>query len=455
MLAIPEVIALVLLGSGEPPELLQQAECARRAFQTAEIEWSFSSVYSNSKRRRQRSQFAGPDQYRVDEGFDNGCYFIDEEMAIGNPYVYSPRHLLMSHSSGEKWSWTEDATIASIHAVSDDRSTPIYDLRNIGFGPNPILDSESGAQLNLEDVTSYEVYAEEYPPRVKGVFENGAEVNWYLEPAFDHQPVRVTLGRDGHVTNESVTAYAEFDGLWFPQRIEFIREGETWMTFEVNRAEFDRPEHPRTLTPASMGMPVGTQVKSQRGVQFWDGDTLITVQEAHERHASGELDFSEVARLSEAASRGDFPGRFPSSMSGDHLGLAGVPRRPAIWEEYVRRFIQVFGLKGEQTVTAWELHKKWKDRADVYMKDHAKRLMKIEQAIQPLLESQENDVLIRLAALKRERDELLAPIQDEMFLKGLRPELFRIPTQKQKQIVLDKEGAAKGSSGLHNLARQP
>ncbi|MCC7292298.1 MAG: hypothetical protein IT449_09585 [Phycisphaerales bacterium] len=440
--------------SPEKPDLLIEAEASRMSFGTAWIEWTSTPIELGTP-RRWTSRFSGRDHAYVDHGLPNGSHYVNEEDSIGHAYSYCERRVFLDAESREEWSYTAESTAGERRVTSDQPATPYWDIRTLGMSADLMGNVGPEDYFRFDRVDHFTEFPDESPARVVAALQNGVEVTWYLEPAYSYQPVRVTLGRDGQVSRESVCTYREWDGHYFPATIEFRMNGEIWATIEVTSAEFDRPSHPKKLTPAILAMPCGVQIKSSdQPVMVWSGDGLITIQETGEAHRQGLLDFTRISELQAAERRGEYPGRFPRSDDGPDFGLPGVPRAPGLWEEYVRRFIRVFDLDAGQKEHAWRVHGEWQTQAKDYLASRQKRIDKTNLEAKELASSASVEDRKRLAALIESRDKLLAPVE-KMFLDHLRPELIRIPNPKQKEAVLAKEKERNGSSGLAQLLAPP
>lgn len=445
----------------ERPELLQHAADARGGFKTAKIEYSMSYSGDGWKLQRFSSQYAGGGHSYVMKGFEDGCVYSNSADAMGTNFAFSEWRGL-EEDNGRSWIYYEGDIIAK---YSETRTLlPHYDIRAIGLAVDPLVDTNVESFVNDKYVTAWRSVELQDRTFVTASLTNGSELTWELNPAFDYQPDRITLTRaDGGASRETRIEYDVFDERWWPARIEYYdSSGNLWMEFTIESAEFDRPDHPKVLTPKVLGLPVGANVGSPQGMLIWDGEGIITIQEAYEKKQRGELDTSEALAIQNRMAAGDYPGRFPKTMDGPDFGLAGIARKPRLWEEYVRRFIEVFALKKEQTTQAWETHKHWLERADAHLKSVETPMKAIDEQLKKLrqdvqaggLKSTGEERKKEWQTLEERKAKLLDAI-DKIFVEELRPSLFKLPTKEQKAVVLKREEEKKGSSGLIELLKKP
>lgn len=446
------------------PEELMLAERARFAFKTGHVDFSLSVGGMGSTPFSFAFEYGeNTILYKCKGRADTGCAFVNEEDAIGAPYSYSERRALRD-SSGRYWRYIEDDDTAKAVAPGIEPPLPFWDIQTLGLVTSPKINASRNDYFDYSKIERFETITSLGATIIRGMTPEGNRYEWTLEPAFDYQPVSVSLFKGGQLLKRVDTEYDVYDGLWFPKHVSYYNgDGTLAMEVEVEHAEFDRPTHPKELTPPMLGMPMSTQVgTSWGGVLFWDGEGLISVQEAHERQQSGDLSYERVAELQRQAEAGRYPGCFPKTMQGADFGLLGATRKPRLWEEYVRRFIQVFALNEDQSAKAWESHKHWLEKAEAHLNAVDPRVEEIDGILEKLKEDSRSAGTPKAAQnaekeLERQQErknKLLVPIE-KMFVEGLRPALFRLPTNDQKAVVLKREEDGKGSSELVGLLKKP
>jgi hypothetical protein len=140
------------------------------------------------------------------------------------------------------------------------------------------------------------------------------------------------------------------NGVWFPAEIAFFGAdaSQPLESVVVTSAEFNRPEHPRVLTPAEIGIEAGmnVEVSSAGGgstLMRFDGEKAVSMKEFGERHRAGEIRYGptfqrELARLEMNAIVKDMSSA-PTGGPNDNAPTT-QPRHQSEWEAYTREFIR-------------------------------------------------------------------------------------------------------------------
>lgn len=153
----------------------------------------------------------------------------------------------------------------------------------------------------------------------------------------------------------------KFDGLWFPAAIAFYN---SWpdeppppgvapstklrdtpaIVVEVISATFNRPDHPKRLTAAHIGVEPKMNVLSYRGEEFqslfYDGERVVTLKQLRKRKIQDGptlVAFKERQR---------------------------IPDRLSRWEIHTKRFIKMYKLGGGQRVSAMAILKDCRRRVE-------------------------------------------------------------------------------------------
>ncbi|MCK6465501.1 MAG: hypothetical protein L6Q93_11780 [Phycisphaerae bacterium] len=294
----------------------------------------------------------------------------------GIPFSYSERRLLIK--DGEQWRFYVDTPAADVNDVPE-RHTSYRNLRDLGFEPTAAWSTHPS--WYRQPAASYDpVEHHEDRVTVTGHWDNGMSVRWTLDPEKGMQPVRVEMLSGSEVLGACETEYEQFDGLWFPRHCTFSHRGSTTVTIGVLSAEFNRPDHPQELTPKDLGMVPGTQVAHTSLQQTaWTGEKLIPLIDWLNMAEAGEVDNSAWDEVVKRCQSPTGLGRYPKTMNDDFLGLTvSVTRRPGLWEDYTRRFIQRFRLQGEQIGRAWSHLKECQKPAYAYLDEQKSAIREAE-----------------------------------------------------------------------------
>lgn len=257
-----------------------------------------------------------------------------------------------------------------------------------------------------------------------------------LDRCRDQAPVRAALFRDGELVCESRSTLEKQDGHWYPKKVEFYdfdyRAGKVPVNvIEIKHAEFNRPEHPHTLTPNEMGLEVGTNVHwvseaGERTLRFWDGAGLVSQEDFFSRLRAGKLKYSARATEYSAA-------RMPDQKQ---LLDALHPHAPSFeteWRKYTRGFIDRFKLTEEQAQAANRILEDCEAQARRYMASRQAELDKLVERWDDAraAASAPADLASRLIGAWRD---LIAPIE-RIFEEQLKPRLDRLPTPAQRAKI--------------------
>lgn len=442
----------------EPPVALQKAVQWRSAQRllTARIEFSVrpgdraSHVPKGARRRFFTSRCAGSDSIMIDQGDAEGVVVLGRDGSPAPSRGHRPRYYL--RQGGELWEHTERAAGAYVHNVQDDDDPfGVIDLRNCGLNPTkPFADlnelEQRFARLGYPPL-KYTETTQEGLHVVTGV-SGQSKYRWWIDPAKDWNVVRTAILRDDAIFAEARFALARFDGIWFPQRVEYFPgpagEVEASLVLEVFAAEFNCPEHPTTFTPADIGVEPGMSVTyvdpENPRLLYWDGQTTVSIEEFAERQERGEVEEGatlkrELARLHEenelrhaaARARTAAPTSAPATTQPADLWRTYESE----WEAYTRRFIAHFALEDDQTTRALAILKDCQQQAASRLvrlrpriRAHEERVAALRAAGRPL----SAEVTASLAA---HRKSLVGPI-DEILESRLKPRLDRLPTRKQR-----------------------
>lgn len=492
-----------------PQPLLENLRAARRAaVRTGLVEftvrWANEKPDGVQRTHYYRWRCAG-DEYLVQGlGDDEGVF---QRGPDGQPARYS-------HTSGDRairvggevWQRMERAPRVGVWEPKMAESFQLYDLRRAGLNPisfDQTIDEHVAATGSPP--LDYRSYQDGDLTVVSGSMADG-EFRWWIDPQQGWSVVKIGVFQDGAQIGEQRFTLREVDGAWFPQRIEHVRlaagETEPSRIIEVLYAEFNRPEHPQTLTVADIGVEVGMPVQyndihgtfaGRRG-GYWDGSKIIDRDEFLAKLAAGEL--VRGPTLTRELHRGQVyiereikAGRLapdpivgiPNVAAGPLSRTAAAPQsdpvsaaptgaattRPAgvastafqklvesEWEAYTRRVIAYYELNRDQTEKAQQLLNECQSRARDYLRAKRVEIEHAEQQLRRITQPNSPDArppseragpgaapadATHRADARRELARLRAPV-DAIFANELRPRLHKLPSAIQRETAEKKRG---------------
>jgi hypothetical protein len=283
------------------------------------------------------------------------------------------------------------------------------------------------------------------------VRQSRATKTLWLDPRRAWSPVRVRYEHDRGMWFESRSALKEMDGVWFPEAVHLFtstyEDGrEAAQIVRVHSATFNRPEHPSRLTPADIGVEVGTSVvvydehRNWRPAR-WDGEQIVSLSEFVERRLQEGPNLTrEVARVQarEAAElRAQATPVLMDGISSQAL-LRAVTQKPArcesLWEAYTRAFIQRYKLNEEQTQQALSILHDCQERGRAHLAQHKDEFAELDDRAKKLGEQTGVKRDQERAKILRERERLAKPLND-IFEQQLKPRLDKLPTRAQRKAA--------------------
>jgi hypothetical protein len=344
------LICSFLFQAGQIPPVLQQSMMARRESFASAFEWSYQRA-TDASPYRYSTRFAGQDHLEVLLGDAEGLTVPAEN--AGAPGSYSEKRRL--YQDGVTWSYKEG--FPNGHISLGKRR--LFDPRLVGYLPER-GDLEDIAAHAYLDVLTFEVVRNGNAVEVRGSMSNAdssgtTELIWILEVDKGLNPVSVRKLVDGEVTREARSRYRNWDGIWFPETVEYFRDGAFYARYEFLTARFDTEYLPLQLDPVMLNIPPRVNLSTpEKDIRIWDGSRAIDLADYLEREH--EIDSTDWEALLELAKVGR-QGTQPKSYRGEFLGLSGVAHEPLLWEEYVRRFVRRHGMQPQRERVAWEVHR--------------------------------------------------------------------------------------------------
>lgn len=415
--------------SSDKPEALIQAELARDAIKTARIDWSGQFLFEGGE-AGQRTHFytwrcAGRTCTQELCGDDEGVYMRGEGQQPLAAKFQNPEFVLTK--DGRVWNHEGRSPIAR---VWDDRDRfKLLDFRALGLNPSSLYRDFSGMLASAQVVPDYTCVVE-----VDGVYRVTAHTPaphgdfvWWIDADREWNVVRTrVINEDGVVNSESEYELAQFDGRWFPRVIRqyrgAARDGDLFWRFIIIGAEFNRPDHPKELTPASIGIEPGMQLEYINLTEpclspCWDGSSIAPLSDFLARVRRGEATFGPTL-LRERARAAAHWERTVAAQTAAAKGSVAWKNFESAWERYTREFIERYKLTGEQSQHAWTMCRECQNQAREYAERHREGFDKLDRE-----------------PTDRLRTELLSPI-DTIFEKRLKPRLNDIPTSAQRNAAV-------------------
>ena len=433
----------VAVRAEDKPVELVGLENSRAALQTGRVVWSIRSNMPRTQREMiPRWHFYDVPRYFTSRFTPGECAVEDNgdpEGVVWRRQDGSPepelgyRGMRFLWCDGAQWEHRDRAG----HGRVDQGRRDMIDVRTFGLVCRlPLGDTSHGAIWGagadrvytkrvidgLHEVTAY-------------VPENDSTIRWLIDPERGWNAVQVSVSLRGELVEETRTTLRQFGNVWFPETIEFyetrFEQGRKPVNVvQVLSAEFNDPDHPRRLTPESIGIEVGTNLDvftaddpfHSIGRFGWDAEKLVPLDELHRRVHARELKLGEVFVLEtdRALARGQW-----------------IERLETGWERYTRHFINRYRLDAEQTQKAWSILDDCQKRAQAYFGAHQRQIDTIQAKVRNLSGSDKPQVVDEarlLGKLKQQMLRLEAPIAD-IFYRELVPRLSRLPTRAQRNAV--------------------
>jgi hypothetical protein len=449
-------------GDTERPLALRKAIAARSAdlLFTARIEFSVTEKedgHAGAPRDRFYTWKCAGDRYvLVNQGDDEGVFERDAEGKPVPAWLNRPEHSLVM--DGQVWQHMEGTLDACVLGDDSRAFFSLHDLRKMGLNPVTF-----GSDLD-ETLRSHGYPPLEYETRVidglhvvSGSSGDGG-VKWWIDPEKGWNVVRTEVFHEGRKIGERrfELRLDPHDGIWFPRKVELYRlaAGDTdpSSVIELHSTEFNRPEHPAELTPAGIGIEVGTSMTFQdrEPVRFgyWDGEKAVPFAELMQRIQSGELTMGASvsrarAQLRSHARRQKLMASAPEATSPD-----GAPAtRPALtipelewttfetqWEAYTRLFIARYRLDKEQAQKAWSVCKDCQERGRAYVANHRSELEELDRRIETAKKPSPAGDKALAAELALQRQKLMGPLA-KLFEERLKARLEFLPTRAQREAA--------------------
>lgn len=344
------------------PRILERAILQRTGFKTAAISYRREAKYPRFPRRIENNEVRITEsaEYVVERGDDDGImsHGSDGGPAFGVRNMCLPEENLFDFAARKAWRHRNSDLSFSLKNI--DSLTDRHDLRIVGLvpyekrntSPQELLNELAGRKGQTitvtpegDDLVRVTATSAEESPLGRGVME------WVIDKKKGPSIIKTSIwlqkeGKPRAMEAECRTTLAQFDGRWWPERVEIdFPDASGGVRYDFKIAEFDRPDHPQFLDSDFMGIPVGALVydvtgdirKPERRCYVGNGKTVPHADwnSVKDRYDLGPL--KQFRERMHAMGSGYFP-KWWNPDAAD-LGLEGVSDRPDLWEAYVRRWV--------------------------------------------------------------------------------------------------------------------
>jgi hypothetical protein len=487
-LSVSVYVALVLVPAAaaqQRPAALERLEAYRGAWRTGLVEWTQVTYRKDlgmlcGVTHYMTTKFADKDVLTIDRGDENGVVVRDENGGASGDDSRAPT----SRLGTELGTWEKmDGEIAPLQptmlwiggrSVDDPRAFgATCEISSTG------LHETLWRELRPDATRRYEESREGDLEVVRVLSENASTTYW-IDPRRGWSPVRVRYEDSQYdAWKEARSTLKEIDGAWTPERVEIFdsrHEGGATPAEVVciRNAAFNKPEHPKKLTLADIGVDVGTDVtvfelNKPRRDGKWDGEQVLDMMEfSRRRLEEGPLFLREIKIFKQRRAEkalADLNEMAVTDPDPDAMRQS-IAKRPSqcesLWEAYTRKFIEKYKLNEDQTQKALAVLKECQERGRAHLDVHRDEFAKYDELLKKLGQTAaapagkkeptapangakeptaaSNDAKEPASApgknenpeLQAMRDKLIKPL-DDIFEQRLVPRLDKIPTRAQRK----------------------
>jgi hypothetical protein len=376
---------------------------------------------------------------------DESGRFYDSNGSV-SAVVPGPRAVLKA--DGQAWVYRNDGLQVDLYE-RDARQEAIYDMQSLGLSPyNGFGDLHDVLWRDPTKQPAARTYTESVEDGlhvVRAAAEYGT-ITWYLDPQRGWNPLRVTFEQGGRVTQESRTTLRQYDGVWYPATVAFFEAGvaEPTLVLTVTAASFNRPDQPRVLKPADIGVEAGmlvsvTKPGDKHEFLMFDGEKAVSQEEFSRRIWAGEIkrgpsNLRAIAEMEANSYRSEVEPRAAQDPT------AARRRRESAWEAYTREFIANYHLDGGQSQKALSILRECQEEANQYLLRHKSDFEQLQQKLEKVANA-DTPKEEELRARSQQAAKLRAPL-NEIFERQLKPHLEKLPTRAQRAAAERDEPAA-------------
>ena len=473
---MPWVLAFVFLlftdGSlaQQRPDALQKMEDYRGSIMTGYVEWSRQDYDDSAGWRRgvlmyRTSKIADETVLMVNRGDENGIVVRDSNGDATAEDCHTPTYRITT----DQGVWEKmDADMQPLRnaLMFEGGHAGVPDPRSFGATSSRYIPDihqslwrdphTSPTKWRYEEKRDGDLY-------VVKILKGNETTTYWIDPKQGWAPVRVRSEYEKSGSwRESRSILKEMDGVWMPETVRYFdgkhEGGQTpVMVVNVYEATFNRPEHPRQLTLADIGIDAGAVVTKVpvEGPHFcgrWNGEEIIPVEQAATHYVEeGPLFKREVRRYKEKQVQ-KLLAELDRDARNNQDNLDPVELRKSVlqnprqceslWETYTRQFIKKYKLNEEQTQKALTVLKHCQDRGQAHLGAHREEFAKYDgimkklgpasHALRNTKDSKQEREAGANSQLQELRDKLIRPLED-IFEKQLVPRLDQIPTRMQRK----------------------
>lgn len=428
--------------SSQKPDVLECMESRRAELRTARIEYAEVDQRQPTPSAFFYSWQAAGDRY-AREDFGN-LHGIDPSQTASERATQRTRLLFTEEGVWRHVPGWPTALVGETAQLSE--AFGLFDVRRVGTDPLSIF--SRGFEAALRDYgyepPTYRVVPDRSVHRVDA--RSGTlEVSWWIDTERGCNAVRMAVRRDGAQVSEQRVALAQYDGHWFPERVEFFgsRGPDTPMlAIRILRAELNRPEHQPALSPSNIGVEIGTSITFTNPPRsgYWDGQAAVSHDEYVRRVQSGEVRsgtsmFLFAARNMLKAELGAGERATPGGTASTH----GInPADLTEWQRYTAAFITRHQLTADQAERALAILRDCENEAQSYLSRRAADIEAVGSAPDPHATPEQK------AQQDRARAKLLEPVS-LIFERRLKPRLDGLLTTEQAKQAASSTQPAKNS----------
>ncbi len=428
------------------PPALREALEGRQAIVTGFL--NYTRTHPGAAERYSRAEIAGDSVLLHLDGDSDGMLLGQPIENVIEDRDFSEHMTLVC--DGAAWSYGIQGPISADKRELSGNSG-VIGLRTLGLVGWPSLIQDPTEALLAEWGDEPPDFATRTEGSVEVVIarKGNRSVEWRLDAIRGHQPIRIDTKENDTVVRLAEFELQEFDGTWFPASAVFQHADAAGVLAETQRivvhyAEFNRPDHPQELTPAHMGLEVGTNVsaydKNRRPLEFvqmWNGHELISSAEFAAQLRAGKIRYSDrmlrfIERMNKATEKREAAAK---EMEGGGIIIERPASRPAarsLWEPYTREFVQRYRCSEEQAVAAYKILADCQQQAERVASRDGGRLSEYSTIDGKLAMRDEKGVVSSDKSLAK-RDVVLVRLES-IFLTSLRPRLERLLTREQMKL---------------------
>jgi hypothetical protein len=433
--ALASVLAWAPLAawSQERPRALENAQRQRDLLQTGTVDFYHQFTSEARPPRLFTARFGEVEDAVALRGDEAGVFYRADGTI--DPGWRGPHVLLMRKK--DTWTYDSDGMEAML-SLDPLHAEHVWKVRSLGLNYfNTLSDVHDTLWRDggkRPPAGSYSETIEHGLHVVRAPTERGV-ITWYIDAQRGWNPVRVTYERDGQVLMQSRSTLKEYGGVWFPATVAFFGADPDHPVevVTVTSAAFNRPDQPRVLGPADIGIEAGMSIQTgQPGHELmrFDGEKAVSEQEFRERLLAGEIKYGPTFLRTVAAYEAVVAERDDAPHDARTDAPDARSEREAEWERYTRDFIARYHLDDGQSQKAFGILRECQEEANQYLLRHKSQLDQLREKTRKLAKADSPDG-DELNAIRQERAKLRQPL-DEIFERQLKPRLEKLPTRAQR-----------------------